>query len=79
MAARCQARFEETSEEAAPADEVAWTVTKPNTAIAVSLARSECTLTRIRRQFVVYFCLHRGKCAEKHGKLARVVSVRGDI
>src|SRR5215831_2300174 len=28
-------------------------------------------LTRIRRQFVVYFCLHRRKSAGKHGKLAR--------
>jgi hypothetical protein len=28
-------------------------------------------LTRIRRHFVVYFCLHRGKFAGKHGKLAR--------
>src|SRR5262249_54315356 len=27
-------------------------------------------LTRIRRQFVVYFCLHRGKFAGKYGKLA---------
>src|SRR5262249_22675813 len=27
-------------------------------------------LTRIRRQFVVYFCLHGGKCARKHGNLA---------
>jgi len=27
-------------------------------------------LTRIIRQLVVYFCLHRGKCAGKHGKLA---------
>src|SRR5215471_14054467 len=29
-------------------------------------------LTRIRRQFVVYFCLHRGKCAGKHGGIARL-------
>src|SRR5437762_8349976 len=27
-------------------------------------------LTRIRRHFVIYFCLHTGKCALKHGKLA---------
>jgi hypothetical protein len=27
-------------------------------------------LTRIRRHFVIYFCLHRGKCAVKGGKLA---------
>ena len=27
-------------------------------------------LTRIRRQFVVYFCLHRGKFAGKHCKVA---------
>jgi len=36
-------------------------------------ARQRCRdfhLTRIRRQFVVYFCLHTGKFAGKHGKLA---------
>ena len=27
-------------------------------------------LTRIRRHFVVYFCLHRGKCALKGGTMA---------
>jgi hypothetical protein len=27
-------------------------------------------LTRIRLQFAIYFCLHRGKFAGKHGKLA---------
>src|SRR5262249_45896551 len=29
-------------------------------------------LTRIRRHFVVYFCLHTGKSAGKYGKLARL-------
>jgi hypothetical protein len=28
------------------------------------------SLTRRRRQFVVYFCLHRAKFAGKHGKIA---------
>jgi hypothetical protein len=30
------------------------------------------SLTRIRRQFVVYFCLHTGQFAGKHCKLARL-------
>src|SRR5262249_19119796 len=37
------------------------------------------SLARNRRHFVVYFCLHRGKSARKHCKLARAVSVRGEI
>src|SRR4051812_40467715 len=33
--------------------------------------RAECyRLTRIRRHFVVYFCLHRGKCPLKGGRMA---------
>src|SRR5215472_19375168 len=34
------------------------------------MVRWACGLTRIRGQFVVYLCLHRGKSAGKHGKLA---------
>ena len=31
-------------------------------------------LTRIKRQFIVYFCLHRGEFAGKHCKMASSLS-----
>jgi hypothetical protein len=34
-------------------------------------------LTRIRLQFAIYFCLHKGKFAGKYGKLATLVKKSG--
>ena len=38
--------------------------------------RSLHDLTIIRLQLAIYFCLHRGKYAGKHGKLASLYSLR---
>src|SRR5215475_1255889 len=35
-----------------------------------------CGLTRIRLQLAIYFCLHRGEFAGKHGKLASQIETR---
>jgi hypothetical protein len=51
---------------------------KHNASVATRNEQRVIGLTIIRLQLAIYFCLHRGKFAGKHGKLASSLSTTKD-